>query len=131
MRSLSGGASDSLVCGDTMARPDRLTHSRHSWHSWYSYRRYSSECHYTVRITMDKAVSAADANRRFSELLRTVKNGRSVIVTSHGKPVAKITPIVKDERAATGARLALFERLRRERVVKIGRWTRDELYDDA
>jgi prevent-host-death family protein len=34
---------------------------------------------------MDKAVSAADANRLFSELLRMVKKGRSVVVTSHGK----------------------------------------------
>lgn len=78
---------------------------------------------------MDKAVSAADANRRFSELLRTVKKGRSVIVTSHGKPVAKLVPIVEDERALAGARSALFARLRRERAVKAGRWTRDELYD--
>lgn len=78
---------------------------------------------------MDKAVSAAEANRRFSELLRTVKKGRSVIVTSHGKPVAKITPMIQDERAAEGARSALFARLRRERAVKAGRWTRDELYD--
>jgi prevent-host-death family protein len=80
---------------------------------------------------MDKAVSAADANRRFSELLRTVKKGRSVIVTSHGKLVAKITPAVEDERAAAQARSVLFARLRKERVVNIGRWTRDELYDDA
>ncbi len=55
---------------------------------------------------MEKAVSAADAKRRFSELLRIVKKGRSVIVTSHGKPVAKIMPIVEDERAAEGARSA-------------------------
>ena len=41
-----------------------------------------------------------------------MKKGRSVIVTSHGKPVAKITPIVGDERAAEGARSALFARLR-------------------
>jgi prevent-host-death family protein len=41
---------------------------------------------------MDEAVSATDANRRFSELLRTVKKCQSVVVTSHGKPVAKITP---------------------------------------
>jgi prevent-host-death family protein len=81
--------------------------------------------------TMIKAVSAADANRRFSELLRTVKKGRSVIVTSHGKPVAKISPVVEDDLAAEGARSALFTRLRRERVVNAGRWTRDELYDDA
>lgn len=80
---------------------------------------------------MDKAVSAADANRRFSELLRTVKKGRSVIVTSHGKPVAKIMPVVEDERAAEGARNTLFARLRKERAVNAGRWTRDELYDEA
>ena len=80
---------------------------------------------------MLKAVSAADANRRFSELLRTVKAGKSVVVTSHGKPVAKIVPVVEDERAAEGARSALFSRLRKERVVNAGRWTREELYDDA
>jgi prevent-host-death family protein len=79
---------------------------------------------------MDKAVSAADANRRFSELLRTVKKGRSIVVTSHGKPVAKITPVVEDERAAEGARSALFARLRTQRAVNIGRWTRDELYGE-
>ena len=80
---------------------------------------------------MNDAISASDANRRFSELLRTVKKGRSVVVTSHGKPVAKISPVIADERAAEGARSALFARLRRERVVNTGRWTRDELYDDA
>ena len=80
---------------------------------------------------MNKAVSAADANRRFSELLRTVKKGQSVIVTSHGKPVAKITPVAEDEREAEGARALLFARLRKERAVNAGRWTRDELYDDA
>jgi len=80
---------------------------------------------------MNNTVSAADANRRFSELLRAVKKGRSVVVTSHGKPVAKISPVVDDNRAAEGARSALFARLRRERVVNAGRWTRGELYDDA
>jgi prevent-host-death family protein len=84
-----------------------------------------------VETTVNKAVSATDANRRFSELLRTVKQGQSVVVTSHGKPVATISPVVKDNRAAEGARAALFARLRRERVVNAGRWTRDELYDDA
>jgi prevent-host-death family protein len=80
---------------------------------------------------MDKTISAADANRRFSELLRTVKKGQSVVVTSHGKPVAKVSPIVEDNRAVDGARSVLLARLRRERVVNAGRWTRDELYDDA
>ena len=80
---------------------------------------------------MNNAVSAADANRRFSELLRTEKKGRSVVVTSHGKPVARISPVAEDDRAAEGVRSALFARLRKQRVVNAGRWTRDELYDDA
>jgi prevent-host-death family protein len=80
---------------------------------------------------MEKAVSAADANRRFSELLRTVRKGRSVLVTSHGRPVARIVPVAEDERMQKRARSALFDRLRRERVVTIGRWTRDELYEEG
>ncbi|MGA2130798.1 MAG: type II toxin-antitoxin system prevent-host-death family antitoxin [Bryobacteraceae bacterium] len=80
---------------------------------------------------MNIAVSAADANRRFSELLRTVKKGQSVVVTSHGKPVARISPVNEDDGVAKGARSALFARLRRERVANVGRWTRVELYDDA
>lgn len=80
---------------------------------------------------MDRAISAADANRRFSELLRTVKKGGSVTITSHGKPVAKIMPVVEGEPAAAAARSALFARLRTERATNVGRWTREELYDDA
>ena len=78
---------------------------------------------------MERSISAAEANRRFSDLLGTVKKGRSVVVTSHGKPVAKIIPVAKDEPVAAAARSALFARLRKERVAKIGRWTRNELYD--
>jgi prevent-host-death family protein len=60
---------------------------------------------------MNKIVSAADANCRFSELPRTVKAGRSVVVTSQGKPVAIISPVIEDDRATEGARAALFARL--------------------
>jgi antitoxin (DNA-binding transcriptional repressor) of toxin-antitoxin stability system len=45
--------------------------------------------------------------------------------------VARIVPVVEDGRIGEGARSALFARLRTERVVKIGRWTRDELYEDG
>jgi prevent-host-death family protein len=79
---------------------------------------------------MEEAVSAADANRRFSQLLRAVREGRSYVVTSHGKPVARIVPIGKHDDVARGARDALLARLRAETAVEIGRWTRDELYED-
>jgi prevent-host-death family protein len=78
---------------------------------------------------MEKAVSAADANRHFSELLRTVREGYSYIVTSHGRAVAKIVPIHKNDGGTRGARAALINRLRSESVVRVGRWSRDELYD--
>jgi prevent-host-death family protein len=78
---------------------------------------------------MEKAVSAADANRKFSKLLRAVREGHSYVVTSHGKAVAKIVPVERDD-VARGARVALLKRLRSQPVVTIGRWSRDALYED-
>jgi prevent-host-death family protein len=80
---------------------------------------------------MDKAISAADANRGFSQLLREVKQGRSYVVTSHGQPVARISPADGPGRVAAKARASLIARLRDQQVRKIARWTRDELYEDA
>jgi prevent-host-death family protein len=79
---------------------------------------------------MDEAVSAAEANRKFSLLLRGVREGNSYVVTSHGKPVARIIPVSKREGMATEARAALLARLARQPVVEAGRWTRDDLYED-
>ena len=80
---------------------------------------------------MHTTITATYAQRRFADLLRTVEKGGRVIITSHGKPVAIVTPAVEDERTAVGARVALFARLRTERAVNAGRWTRDGLYDEA
>ena len=77
---------------------------------------------------MKKAISAAEANRRFSHLLREVREGHSFIVTSHGKPVAKITPHTR-EAVSDKNREAFFRRLEAQPVRNIGRWTRDELYE--
>ena len=79
---------------------------------------------------MDEAVSAADANRKFSLILRNVREGHSYVVTSHGRPVARIVPAGGHENVATGARAALLARLEKQAVVNVGRWTRDELYED-
>jgi prevent-host-death family protein len=83
---------------------------------------------------MEKSVSAADANRKFSELLRGVRQGRSYVVTSHGEPVAKLVPAAEDARAKAGARAALLARLKSQPAVKgiksRRRWIRDELYED-
>ena len=79
---------------------------------------------------MDEIVTAAEANRHFSRLLRTVQSGRSVTVTSHGRPVARIVPcgpVTEEQRAA---RRALIDRLRAQPAIEQPRdWTRDELYE--
>lgn len=80
---------------------------------------------------MDEAVSAADANRWFSLLLRGVREGRSYVVTSHGKPVARLIPVGKYDDVAISARATLLSRLEKQPVMNAGRWMRDELYDDS
>ena len=78
---------------------------------------------------MDETVSAAEANRNFSQILRGVREGQTYVVTSHGRPVARIGPADAGERIAAEARAALLGRLRKQPVVQAGPWTRDELYD--
>ncbi|MCL2715066.1 MAG: type II toxin-antitoxin system prevent-host-death family antitoxin [Alphaproteobacteria bacterium] len=78
---------------------------------------------------MTQSISAADANRNFSALLRSVHDGASFIITSHGKPVARIVPASHHDVTAT-ARHLLLERLRTQDVIEIGPWSRDELYED-
>jgi prevent-host-death family protein len=79
---------------------------------------------------MGTAISAAEANRQFSAVLRHVRDGRTFVVTSHGRPVARIVPVDARNEVASTARASLIERLRKARVSNVGRWTRDELYED-
>jgi len=77
---------------------------------------------------MEKAISASEANRKFSEVLRGVREGQTYVVTSHGRPVARIEPV--ESRRRRKAKAALLARVAAQPVQNIGRWTRDELYDE-
>jgi prevent-host-death family protein len=79
---------------------------------------------------MDEMVSATEANRSFSHLLRRVKEeGQAFTVTSHGGPVARIVPCKAAEADRMAARAELLARLEGQAVENIGRWRRDELYE--
>jgi prevent-host-death family protein len=78
---------------------------------------------------MKRAISAADANREFSSVLRRVRQGHSFVVTSHGRPVARIVPMASGELVANEARTMLFDRLRAAPALSIKKWTRDDLYE--
>ena len=78
-----------------------------------------------------KIVSAAEANRHFSKILRDVRAGETVIVTSRGEPVAQIQPPSRTPAEQEAAKQELLEYLRAQPTQNLGiTWTRDELYDD-
>jgi prevent-host-death family protein len=79
-----------------------------------------------------EVIPAAEANRRFSELLRGVREeGKTFTITSHGRAVAQIRPPDEDEAQAArdAAWEALKARLSTSQGVEIKPWTREELYD--
>ena len=84
-------------------------------------------------MAIEEKISAAEANRSFSRLLRGVREGRSYVVTSHGRPIARLAPISEgktpEDRAREAAKRELLRRLESQPVIDIGPWTRDELYD--
>ena len=78
---------------------------------------------------MKYPVSAADANRNFSQILRGVReDGATYVVTSHGKPVAKIVPFEADADLSVRARETLLDRLKTAPLARAGRWKREDLY---
>lgn len=76
-----------------------------------------------------KTVTAADANRQFSSVLREVAHGETVIVTSRGKPVAAIGPAQVASAQRNAAKKALLARLSKQAITGMRNWTRDELYE--
>jgi prevent-host-death family protein len=75
-----------------------------------------------------KAVSASEANRQFSQVLREVAAGESFVVVSRGTAVARIVPADVERRQREVARKLLVDRLRSQQPTGTRDWTRDELY---
>lgn len=75
-------------------------------------------------------VTASEANRNFSRILREVSKGKSVCVTSHGRQVAVIMP-PESTAGEKARRAAAFAELKRHWAsitpTTVGHWTRDEL----
>lgn len=76
-----------------------------------------------------KSISAADANRHFSDLLRDVATGQVVTVVSRGKPVATISPARTADDQRKAAQECLFQRLRQNKALGARNWERNELYE--
>jgi prevent-host-death family protein len=76
-------------------------------------------------------VPAAEANRQFSRLLRAAASGKSVTITSHGRPVAVLGPVHQPEEQEQ--RQAILRELKQHWASLDPKpdvtWSRAELYD--
>ena len=81
-----------------------------------------------------KMISAADANRQFSRIMREVERGETYVVTSRGKPAIRMEPVQDDEVEKARRAAAwddLLKHLETRPILNIPiTWTREDVYDD-
>lgn len=81
---------------------------------------------------MVKTVSAAQANREFSKLMKLAESGERVVVTSRGQPKVQITRVEEPDAEKERRRAAfdkMTERLNSQPALNLPRLTRDDFYD--
>jgi prevent-host-death family protein len=76
-----------------------------------------------------RSVSAAEANRQFSRIMREAAAGETVVVTSRGKPVIEIRPVVTVPDEKQTAFTSLMKRLGSQTAHNLPRASRDDMYD--
>ncbi len=77
--------------------------------------------------SMDRAISASEANQHFSELLREVAAGESFTVMSRGRAVARVLPVDRQQEKRSVGRLLDF--CSALPIRHSGNWSRDDLYE--
>ena len=77
-----------------------------------------------------KSVGAYEAKTRFAELLREVENGETIIVTRHGLPIARLSPMEKEADDAAAA-IEELHRYRREHRPTLGGISISELIEEG
>ena len=77
-----------------------------------------------------KFMTASEANLQFSSILSMVSGGEEIVVTSHGKPVARIVSLEDGEIRRAAIRAKLFNQLKSQPTLGIPvDWTKDDLYE--
>jgi prevent-host-death family protein len=76
---------------------------------------------------MEQAITASEANQRFSEMLRSVRQGSKFVVTSRGRPVARVIPVDPAEGESSMVDFINFlDTLPQRRAAN---WRREDLYE--
>jgi prevent-host-death family protein len=74
-----------------------------------------------------KTMSASEARRKFSKLLRDVAAGEDVGNVSHGRTVARIVSTADEAKTRQMARSALLERLSHQEASGLRDWKRADI----
>ncbi len=61
---------------------------------------------------MVSAIDVREAEARLSSLLERVERGEEVVITRHGKAVARLVPVATDDRAEVDAAIERLKELR-------------------
>lgn len=64
-----------------------------------------------------KTIGAFEAKNRLSELLDAAENGAEVMITKHGRPVAKLVPVNPVDKAKVREAIEWLKRTRKERSL--------------
>ena len=77
-----------------------------------------------------KTVGVFETKTRFGELLTEVENGETIILTRHGVPVARLSPLRKGADDAVAA-MEELHRFRRKHRPTLGGMSTRELIDEG
>ena len=72
-------------------------------------------------------VGAYDAKARLSELLDRVEKGEEIVITRHGKPVARLVPEGRFDRVAAVAALEQLTKYRNDLAARGVHFTTEEI----
>ncbi len=75
----------------------------------------------------DLQISTFDAKTRLSQFLREVERGRSITITRHGKPVARLVPADGPVKETTADLVRAFRGIRRAAgsPIDVKNWIRE------
>jgi prevent-host-death family protein len=82
---------------------------------------------------MSKIITLREANQGFSRYMREVEAGEEFVITRKGRPVGRLTPI-GGQRVLTPeqeeARARALARMKKGAPLGIGKFNRDEIYEE-
>ena len=82
---------------------------------------------------MKQHISLRQANQNFSRYIEAVERGQEFVVTRRGEPVALLSraPRRASRRLSVAQAAALKRLFESARPLGIGKWRREELYEDV